>query len=151
MACIVYVYSATYFCSTTSIFSRLQLQVFFGYLPQVSREFSVSKTTRMIAAAMRLVQTAHVPQTYLALPRGAQWRPVSSVEISIGDPLEAAGMFRVLFMPLSRSDRPVSRLHAATAEAPEIVAASDRHMKPWSRSVHEDGQARDEVPQIRTF
>ena len=28
---------------------------------------------------------------YLALPRGAQWRPVSSVEMSIGDPLEAAG------------------------------------------------------------
>ena len=30
-------------------------------------------------------------EVYLALPRGAQWRPVSSVEISIGDPLEAAG------------------------------------------------------------
>ena len=31
---------------------------------------------------------------YLALPRGAQWRPVSSVEISIGDPrTEAAGYY----------------------------------------------------------
>ena len=29
----------------------------------------------------------------LALPTGAQWRPVSRVGLSIGDPLEAPGVF----------------------------------------------------------
>ena len=37
---------------------------------------------------------------YLALPRGAQWRPVSSVEMSIGDPLEAAGYRSCSFLLL---------------------------------------------------
>ena len=36
-------------------------------------------------------QQLYIIYVILALPRGAQWRPVSSVEISIGDPLEAAG------------------------------------------------------------
>ena len=38
-----------------------------------------------------LQETLFARGVYLALPRGAQWRPVSSVEISIRDPLEAAG------------------------------------------------------------
>ena len=38
----------------------------------------------------------------LVLPRGAQWRPVSSVEMSIGDPLEVAGMFSQEFGVLTQ-------------------------------------------------
>ena len=38
--------------------------------------------------------------TYLALPMGVQWRPISNVGMSIGDPLEAAGR-----VPISKGER----------------------------------------------
>ena len=69
------------------------------------------------------------PNLYLALPRGAQWRPVSSVEISIGDPLEAAGRDMSTtscgFTKSARISDPVQIAH--TSRSRGMVA---RHLLP---------------------